>query len=119
MSMEKQEQGGPPKNDDRGGYEEPQVLQGMQSGEGGVNQYGLRWLTAPISLWSFRVPVIEIVRLAYLTNSSPSPRLFLILRCLRCMMVGIFFRKGYTIQSAQGQEPTRGGENEIRWENYN
>lgn len=68
MSMEKQEQGGPPKNDDRGGYEP--VLAGMQSGEGGVNQYGLRLLTAPIFLWSFRVPVIKIVRLASLTNSS-------------------------------------------------
>lgn len=39
MSMEKQEQGGDHrKNDDRGGYVEPQVPQGMQSGEGGVNQ---------------------------------------------------------------------------------
>jgi hypothetical protein len=52
----------------------------MQSGEGGVNQYGpfLRLLTAPISLWFFRVPVNGIVRLAYLTNSSPVPRAFLL-----------------------------------------
>ena len=43
MSMEKQEQGGP-KNDDRGlgGYMSRRDHQGMQSGEGGVNQEKVR-----------------------------------------------------------------------------
>lgn len=90
--MEKQEQGGPPKNDDRGGYEEPQVLQGMQSGEGGVNQYGLKLLTAPIFLWSFRVPVNEIVRLAYKSHEL-LPASTLALSGFRSAMVGTFIRK--------------------------